>query len=226
MSSHFVDVWHGELLSEQGVEKNYWCFLDDMERERAKSFTREILQTKYIQTRGILRKILSSYLNIEPQKLIIKTGVYGKPFLAEGTLTFNLSHKENKFVVVVSNLEMVGIDLELCRKRDHMAAMVKKCFSETESAYWHALPVEQKTLMFYRFWVRKEAFVKAVGRGIALGLNQCSVNPSDQTQFVNIPTLYGLATEWNIVDIILEKNDVCALVLKDESYQYKQLKWS
>lgn len=228
MSGFFVETWHGELLSadsvsEEQTEQQYWHLLNKDERKKANAFSRKVLQLKYIKTRGVLREILSSYLKIEAQKIIIKTAEYGKPFLAEGDLFFNLSHTGNKFVVVVSNGCEVGIDLEQLRNRKSTPALVEKCFSKIERGYWHSLSEQQKTIMFYRFWVRKEAFVKAVGRGIALGLNQCEINSENQTCFSRIPGGYGLPSNWKILDIPINQDHVCAVVMKDMDFQYKKI---
>jgi 4'-phosphopantetheinyl transferase len=133
-----------------------------------------------------------------------------------------LSHTGNKFVLAVGNIGDMGIDLEKHRDRTNMPGLVEKCFSDEERIYWHALPDMQKTDMFFRFWVRKEAFVKAVGRGIALGIERCVVDPESQAFFLNIPEAYGLASDWKILDIPLKQDDICALVTKDIEFDYKQ----
>ncbi|MFW5443249.1 MAG: 4'-phosphopantetheinyl transferase family protein [Methylococcaceae bacterium] len=222
MSSLFVDLWYGDLLSEQMTEQRYWPLLNAEEKHKATAFSRKNVQQKYIKTRGILRQVLASYLNIDAQKVIIKTGEYGKPYLVENGLYFNLSHTDNKIVVVVSNGGEVGVDVEYIRDRQHMSGLVKKCFSKIESSYWNALPEDQKITMFYHFWVRKEAFVKAVGRGIALGLNQCVVNPDDQTRFLTIPSEYGLSVGWKILEAVLIQDYICAIVTKDMEFEYTQ----
>ena len=222
MSGLFVDVWHGDLLLNQSEEHYYWSLLNDQERQKADTYTRPELQKKYVKTRGVLRKILASYLDIESEYIDIKTGDYGKPYLAKGSVNFNLSHTGNKFVLAVGNVGDMGIDLEQHRDRKNLSGLVGKCFSEEESIYWHSLSDMQKTQMFFRFWVRKEAFVKAVGRGIALGLEHCVVDPESQACFLNIPAAYGLASDWKIVDIQLKQEDICALVTKNLEYDYKQ----
>ena len=228
MVRNFVELWHGELLSEDSLSKGmteqiYWPLLNHDEREKAATFGRPDLQKKYIKTRGVLRKILSSYLDTEPQNIIIKTGEYGKPFLVEGSVSFNVSHTGNKFVVVVSNIGDIGVDIEHCRKRKNISALVRKCFSEVEISYWSFLSEEDKTMMFFRFWVRKEAFVKAVGRGLALGLDQCIINPRNQARFLDIPEIYGLASDWKILDVSLDHDDICAVVTKNQDFKYKQM---
>ena len=223
MDSNFVDIWHGDILIDEAKERNYYLLLNEQEKQKVATFIRPELQKKYIKTRGVLRKTLSSYLNIEPEDINIKTTDYGKPFIDHPSLFFNLSHTANKFVIVVSNISEVGIDLEQNKPRKNLQGLVKKCFSEVEQVSWLNLPDEKKTIQFYSFWVKKEAFVKAVGRGIALGLDQCVINPNNQTQFLTLPARYGKTTDWNIVDIQLNKNDICALVIKNREFKYKQI---
>jgi 4'-phosphopantetheinyl transferase len=222
VSSLFVDVWHGNILLKQSEEGYYWSLLNEGEKQKADTFTRSELQKKYVKTRGVLREILAPYLDIEPKCIDIKTGDYGKPYLANNLVNFNLSHTGNKFVLAVGNVGEMGIDLEQARDRMNMSGLVKKCFSDEESVYWHSLPEIQKTDMFFRFWVRKEAFVKAVGRGIALGLEHCNVDLESQAYFLNIPEDYGLASDWRIWDIQLKQEDVCALVTKNLEFDYKK----
>jgi len=225
MTDKFVHVWYGDILPEQTEQHNYYLFLSQAEKEKAAGFIRPELQQKYIKIRGVLRKILGSYLNINPQKTCIKVAEYGKPFIEENEVFFNLSHTGNKFVIAVSNVDEVGIDLEQYKQRKNLSGLVKKCFSEAEQSYWAELPKSQKEVQFYRFWVRKEAFVKAVGRGISVGLNQCAVNPLNFSRFITIPADYGLAEDWKIVDVQLYKEDVCALVIKDVEFTYKQMEF-
>jgi 4'-phosphopantetheinyl transferase len=126
------------------------------------------------------------------------------------------------FALVVSNTSEIGVDLELCQDRRNLAGIVEKCFSVAESSYWNSLPDELKTRMFFRFWVRKEAFVKAVGRGIALGLNYCEIDTLNQDRFLTIPDSYGLASDWKIINIPFGGEGVCAVVMKNQDFRYKQ----
>jgi len=223
MTEGFLEIWHGDILPPKPEKLDYYQFLNADEKEKASTFVRPELQKKYIKTRGVLRKVLGSYLNEKPQEIIINTGEYGKPFINESRLYFNLSHAGNKFVIAVSNCGEVGVDIEQYKNRNNLSGLVRKCFSDVEKAYWQCLSEEQKVAMFYRLWVRKEAFVKAVGRGIALGLNQCVVNPQNHTRFLNIPDEYGLSNDWKIVDVKLNKDDACAVVIKDMKFNFKQI---
>jgi len=227
VNNHFVEVWHGDILSDacllKGIEEQrHWSLLNQAEQEKAATFTRPELQRKYIKTQGVLREILGHYMNDAADKIEIKIAEHGKPFVEGSLVYFNLSHSGNKFVVAVSNVSEIGIDLEQYKERKSLSGLAGKCFADEERQYWHSLPEQQKTQQFYQFWVRKEAFVKAVGRGIALGLNRCVINPDDQSCFLRVPEAYGVSTDWKIQAVTLDKKDICALVVKDVAFNYKQ----
>ncbi len=231
MSDSFVEIWHGNILDNDCgwvdlSEHKYWSLLNEEERKRALKFTRLDLQKKFVKTRGVLRQILASYLDLKPQKIIINTAKYGKPYLLNNGLNFNLSHTGNQFVIAVCNTGCIGVDVEQCEDRKGISGLVEKCFSSVERDYWNNLSDKQKVIMFYRFWVRKESFVKAVGRGIALGLDQCIVNPEKQDCFLKIPSEYGQTSSWKIIDIPLDEETPCAIVIKNKSFKYKQTKLS
>ncbi len=222
MEHCFVEIFSGEMLSAESDREDYSQFLNDDDKQKAAEFLRPELAKKYIKTRGVLRKVLASYLNEQPEKLIIKTNEYGKPFVPESELFFNLSHSGNQFVIAVSNGGEIGVDLEQPKQRVNLSGLVNKCFSREERIYWESLPLKDQANMFYSFWVRKEAFVKAVGRGIALGLNQCVIDPDQHDTFLSIPATYGKANEWKIVDVPIAATYCCALVTKQMDFDFRQ----
>jgi 4'-phosphopantetheinyl transferase len=119
----------------------------------------------------------------------------------------------------VANNCQLGVDIEQCKQRASLADLVKKCFSVEEAAYWQQLPEHQKHYTFYQFWTRKEAFVKATGLGISLGLSECVINPDNTQQFLRVPLHCGLATDWHSRDIDLGQN-LCAALVADKIITY------
>lgn len=134
-----------------------------------------------------LRKVLAHYL---PEKsVVIERGEFGKPFLRDfSQWQFNVSHSGEKLLIAVSFEMPVGIDIEKITPRKSLSGLVKKCFSTAEQEHWFDLPENEKIPIFYDFWTRKEAVVKGIGRGIALGLNHCEININQPDNFSNLPT--------------------------------------
>ena len=216
MCTDAIQLWHGNIAAEDGDYRNYWRILDAAEQAHAEKIKNDLLHKRYVEVHGRLRNVLAQTLNESPEKIRINKAEHGKPYLVDTPeLAFNLSHSGSAMVIALAWNCQLGVDMEYCKPRSGLAGLVEKCFAAEESAYWHKLPEAQKTVGFYRFWTRKEAFVKATGRGIGLGLNQCVVNPEDQAGFLRVPADYGQASIWHAVDIALGQG-VCAALVTDK----------
>jgi len=217
MNTEIVEIWHGKVTADGLHYQAYWRVLDEAEQTQARKFKNASLHKRYVEVHGRLRNVLAQTLNESPEKIRIKKAEHGKPYLADyPELAFNLSHSAGRLMIAVGWLCQLGIDIEICKQRINLSGLVDKCFAEEEAAYWANLPEAQKNLEFYRFWTRKEAFVKATGRGIGLGLNHCVINPEKPTEFLRIPDQCGQASAWHVLDIDLGEGIYSALVADKE----------
>jgi 4'-phosphopantetheinyl transferase len=218
-----VEIWHGNITAEDAHYQNYWRVLDAAEQAHAGKLKNDLLRKRYVAAHGRLRLVLAETLNEPPEKISIKKAEHGKPYLADTPeLTFNLSHSADALVIAVGWNCQLGVDMEVCKSRTSLAALVDKCFAEEEIAYWKQLSEAEKTVGFYRFWTRKEAFVKATGRGIALGLNLCVINPENQTEFLRVPADCGPALTWQVRDIALGQGVCGAIVTDKDDFEVRQ----
>lgn len=217
MNTDTIQVWHGTLAVEGAHYQNYWDILDAVEQAHAERLKTDLLRNRYVEAHGRLRHVLAQTLNQKPEKIRIAKAEHGKPYLVDTPeLVFNMSHSENALVIGVAWNCRLGVDMESCKPRTSLSGLVDKCFAEEEIVYWHKLPEAQRVTEFYRFWTRKEAFVKATGRGIGLGLNQCVVNPENQAEFLRVPDDYGRASLWCAQDIALEQG-WCGVLVTDKN---------
>lgn len=199
-----IALWHGKLSSTEDACRRYWPLLDAAEQVRAGQYTNSLLRHRHVEARGLLRCILTQYINQPPATINIKTAEHGKPYLADCIKwTFNLSHAGDSLVIAIAQVGRVGIDIEHCKSRGNLPQLAAKCFADSEAAYWQALDDNDKTAAFYRIWTAKEAFVKATGRGIALGLKQCVTDPRHPDQFASLPLAYQPTDQWRIVNLEL-----------------------
>lgn len=95
---------------------------------------------------------------------------HGKPFLKDHSLYFNISHTKNYALLAVSKDTPVGIDIESIRTDIDSAKLSKRFFCDMEKKW-----VGDNHEKFCVLWTRKEAFIKAVGRGLSMGLNNIDV---------------------------------------------------
>ena len=149
--------------------------------------------------------ILASYTDIAPERICFDIGAFGKPFILEGgqphKVKFNLSHSDNRMVVAVGYYDNIGIDIEVWNDKVDFNAIAKECLADVEATFWKALPDSAKAAAFYRFWTRKESFVKAVGAGITLGVSQVITAVDEPARFLSVPHGYGAASDWKVVDL-------------------------
>jgi 4'-phosphopantetheinyl transferase len=212
-----IKLWQGEIAGRETDYPQYWRILHPTEQQYANTINNVERHRRYVEIHARLRILLGDAVKAAPEQLLIQKAEYGKPYLADyPELAFNLSHTGNQMVLAMAYNRDLGVDIEQCKPRKNLTALVDKCFAEEEKTYWQLLPVSQQTQAFYRFWTRKEAFVKATGRGIALGLNNCVVNPENQNELLRIPENYGLASEWLVQAIDLGVSICGAMVAKKQ----------
>jgi 4'-phosphopantetheinyl transferase len=217
MNTETVQIWYGNITAEDAHYQAFWRVLDEAEQAHAGKIKNALLHKRYVEVHGQLRNLLARTLNQPPEKIRIKKAGHGKPYLVDyPELAFNLSHSADRLMIAVGWLCQLGVDIEFCKQRINLSGLVDKCFAEEEAAYWNKLPEDRKQTEFYRFWTRKEAFVKATGRGIGLGLNNCVINPEKPTEFLTVPANYGPASAWHVLDIDLGQGIFSALVSDKE----------
>jgi len=194
-------------------QAHYLSLLDANELAVTERFKFPQVRDNYIVAHGLLRETLASYINESAAQLRFTKTEFGKPFLADyPKISFNMSHSGDSLAIAVAKQCQLGIDIEYYKPRDTWAGMVKKCFALEEADYWHSLDKPEQGRAFYQFWVRKEAFVKADGKGITLGLNQCVINPADLNGFLRVPETCGAADLWRIDEFSLSEDVMGAVV--------------
>ncbi len=146
---------------------DYTLLLDDFERGRAAKFMMAEDRNRYVAAHGQMRQILSLYVSKRAHELTIYQPKGEKPRLEGELLFFNLSHSGNYALVAVSKTGEVGIDIEYKRPQTNVLSLARSTFSSTE--YQSICSVDEVTQRDYFFncWTRKEAFIKAIGKGFS-----------------------------------------------------------
>ncbi len=146
------------------IKDNLSNFLNSNEVSRAQRFYKEIDRTRFIIYRSILKFILSAATQMDVKDIYIENDLNKKPYLdSHPLLHFNISHSEDYAVIAISR-KKVGIDIEYNAENFDRTNILQDVFKDEE-----ILNIENalnKGHAFYNSWTRKEAFVKALGKGI------------------------------------------------------------
>lgn len=146
-----------------------------------------------------LRRVLSAYLHRRVDAAGIEIGAHGKPALAAGGFAFNLSHSGSAAVVALTRGVEVGVDLESPgRPRPH-AELARRYFCDSEADSIENMPEALRESAFLRLWTAKEAVLKALGRGLAFGLDKLELDvTANPPALLRIDAAGGTATHWHL----------------------------
>ncbi len=118
--------------------------LSEEESDRAARFLEPLARRRWIASRLWLRVALARYTGLPVERITLKSGPLGKPRLADSNLEFSLSHSAARVLIGISDQHSIGVDIEKS---------------------------EPGREDFLREWTTREAYLKAVGLGLAAGLD-------------------------------------------------------
>lgn len=147
--------------------------LSSKERNYINKLKNDKSLNKYIIRRGLLRLILSDYLNLEPKDIPIIRDTYNKPEITDisENLNFNISHSREHLLIGVNCKKQLGVDVECIDSfRFKNSDLCNTIFSEQELILYKLLDYKTKKCVFLKEWVIKESIVKAIGVGLTIDL--------------------------------------------------------
>ncbi len=169
-------VWLFSLIPGPERLDQLKAFLSADEINRANRFKFDKHRRRFIAAHGLLKLILAKYLGKNPADIYFITSDHGKPYIEGNPVYFNLSHSNNLGLAAICGQFEIGVDIEYIRPEYSGLKIARRFFSEAEINELLALPEHQQTAGFFNCWSRKEAYIKARGKGLAIPLSQFDVN--------------------------------------------------
>ncbi len=162
----------------------YESLLSHDERERKNRFHFDKHQHTYLVTRAMEKTLLSRYTGSPMDKLVCQRNTYGKPYLCQQGITprwyYNLSHTDDLIVMAIGQGGELGVDVESTHRKVSYQSIIRSFFAKSEI---HAVEQQateaEKNQCFYQYWTLKEAYIKAIGKGIATTLQGVAFDLSD-----------------------------------------------
>ncbi|AVP97128.1 hypothetical protein C7S18_07950 [Ahniella affigens] len=173
---------HDEL---PGIDPSDWQLLSADERHKANRFVFDRDRQQSIRAAAGLRRALAAYCGLPPETLVFQRNAYGKPCLVPGPASastavpqpttnsvqlshceFNLSHSSGAILIGIAR-HPLGVDVEHFAGRPFPESVMSSVFTdrEREMVCSDRLGLQISGFMH---WSRKEAVIKADGRGMSL----------------------------------------------------------
>lgn len=221
-----VHVWRTGLeVSYEGLAELEKILSMD-EKQRAKRFYFERHKRRYIVSHGVLRILLSQYLQVDLHKLKFSYTPNGKPMLEfydnNNRLYFNLSHSNELAVYAFALCPLVGIDVEYIQYDSECIKLAKRFFFNNENHLIEAYSGHKQKEIFYRLWTFKEAYLKATGEGVS-GLEKVEVI-NENRKVINLHNSDGKCerlNEWFLHEINPGTGYLGAIALKGKYWEIK-----
>ena len=169
-----IDLWFivpSQLPSQHF--KTLIQLLTDQEQQKIQQYKHQATQHTALVTRGFARLVLAEYSEQAATTLAFKRNKHGKPELENNNrnIRFNLSHNNNLIVMAVCVDDDIGCDIEDPKRKISIEPISRRYFAKQEHQQLIALSNQIQQQRFFEIWTLKEAFVKATGIGIGLGLD-------------------------------------------------------
>lgn len=126
----------------------------------------------------------------------IKFTKYDKPYFANDSINFNISHSGELVACVICDDLEVGIDVELVNP-----IQIKDFKPQMTEKEWNNVILSDNVYnAFYRYWTEKESVIKAHGRGLSTDLNSFEI-------YENKTVIEG--KDFFLIEVELRNNYMC-----------------
>jgi 4'-phosphopantetheinyl transferase len=203
LNDNVVDVWIVDLQVPDQTLRRAYDVLSNDEVQRAQRFRFPIDSRRFVIARATLRKILGAYSQTSPESIGFEYTAYGKPRLAKPprNIRFNASRSGERALIACTMGCEVGVDIEWISRDLEIDDLARRFFTVAENEKLQTFPADHRHQAFLRCWTCKEAFVKAVGKGLSLDLDTFDVSAGlgDPSLALSTPIARFVVNGWSLI---------------------------
>lgn len=212
-------------------------FIQLEEKKRISRFVFQNDAKSSLIGRLMLRKYVHVATNMPYEEIRFGRDDKGKPYLlgaGDISIGFNISH-QGDYVVLAGNIQRtIGVDVmkiepPVNKNIPEFFRLMNRTFSKHEWSTVSSFPTEMEQIAcFYRLWCLKESYVKNIGLGITIPLNEISFCLKTKKLTVGEvstdTTLYIkdiLNNDWRFEETLLDEKHAVAVSLQmDNKIRY------
>jgi len=156
---------------------------------------------------------------VKPEKIVFQYNDNGKPSLSgkyRKELYFNISHSHGAALCGIAVGRSIGVDVEKIRTNISYNKIANRQFSPSEINMLRKSPLDEKIQTFFTLWTRKEAFLKATGKGLLFPMSHFDVSNTavEPVTFLKYSSISEENSDWYIHDLDIEAGFCSALAVK------------
>lgn len=141
--------------------------LDARERDRVQRQRQEKHRNSLTLAYALHRFVLANVMGLSAERVPLARDVRGRPLLEGEPIETSLSHADDYAAVAISMHGPVGVDIEPIHRATVMPDIAERICHRDELTRIATLDDAGQRLALLDLWVRKEAFLKAAGVGLA-----------------------------------------------------------
>lgn len=222
-----IHVWLASLdLTDDQVQQLDRCTLSPEERARAGRYRFETDRRRFVAARSQVKAILGAYLGLDAAAVRLSVTTTGKPTLSGALcapdLRFSVSHSGPLAVCALGLGREIGVDVEHVRAVPIDARMAVRFLSRREARMLDCLSGEARQDALVAAWTRKEAYAKAIGRGLWARLDRLDVSGQmDASGWFRC----GWRRHWSVRNLELQRPFTGAVAVAGRAARLRYLTW-
>lgn len=224
LANDTVHVWLASLRWSARQIEVMQAGLSSREILRAQRFVQHRDADRYTVSHAILRKLLGRYLGVEPDTIGYSYNDYGKPYMQpvadhSDVIYFNMAYSQDLALYAFTRGNpALGIDIEHLRSDIDCQQLAQSVFTADEYTRLCQLADADRYRAFFKIWTRKEAYVKAQGQGLSLGLDSFDVShaigTAESSGLSEFTLLDRHAMLWTIKDLAISAQYAAAIAIR------------
>ncbi|MBB4688084.1 4'-phosphopantetheinyl transferase family protein [Amycolatopsis jiangsuensis] len=166
------------------VAERHLRVLDDIERGRFEAYRQEIDRRRFLTGRVLAKTLTAQRLGGAPEDVRFDSTCadcgkpHGRPRVPGSELVLSISHSGELIGLAATDGVPLGLDVETSnRKAD--ASLVEYALSPAERQAVAGLSDDERSAAFFVYWTRKEAVMKATGKGLKIPLQSITFSRYD-----------------------------------------------
>ena len=180
--------------------------LTESERQRARSIRLERPRRAFVVGRLLLRSTVARIAGVPPDEVGIELEPTGRPVLTGALSRYFVSIAHSGCYVVVGVAQrQIGVDVEQLRQSAPSPRLMARVCSPDELRLLEGMTDADRAAAFMTVWARKEAYGKAIGRGLDFPLRSVTVGVGESI-------ISGGSDEWRAADVDIDPRYAAAVV--------------